>query len=155
MVIPRHAAGTSLILLRFFGYTALPAETIFAPYEDDGKNRIYADGPSVALSPRAALTFAMVLHELATNAIEYGSLSTPHGGVRVAWRIANGVMPATLRFRWQESGGPVIVVPDKRGFGTRMVEQGVRRELEGAAEVAFDPAGLQCRIEIPLTRRED
>ena len=64
-------------------------------------------------------------------------------------------MPATLRFRWQESGGPVIVVPDKRGFGTRMVEQSVRRELEGAAEIAFDPAGLQCRIEIPLTRRED
>ena len=105
--------------------------------------------------PGAALTFAMVLHELATNVIEYGSLSTPHGGVKVAWRIANGVMPATLRFRWQESGGPVIVVPDKRGFGTRMVEQSVRRELEGAAEIAFDPAGLQCRIEIPLTRRED
>jgi len=133
----------------------LLAENIFAPYEDDGKKHIHVDGPSVALSPRAALTFAMVLHELATNAVKYGSLSTPRGGVKVAWSVANGVTPPTLHFRWQESGGPPIVAPEKRGFGTRLVEQGVRRELEGKAEIAFEPAGLQCRIEIPLTQRED
>jgi two-component sensor histidine kinase len=131
------------------------AENIFAPYEDDGKKRLHVDGPSVALSPRAALTFAMVLHELTTNAVKHGSLSTPHGWVKVAWSVATGLTPPTLHFRWQEAGGPPVVEPGKRGFGIRLVEQGVRRELEGEAAIVFDPEGLQCRIEIPLAQRED
>ena len=87
--------------------------------------RVSLDGPSVRLTPNAAQGFALVIHELATNAAKYGALSVDNGRVAAAWSLhADGVEPE-LHFRWQERGGPAVLPPRKRGFGTVLLEHAV------------------------------
>jgi PAS domain S-box-containing protein len=125
------------------------AEEIFAPYSSGGGLAI--DGEGVYLAPQAALMLAMIFHELATNAAKYGSLSAPAGKLALSWKVANGSSPRRLRIEWQESGGPAVSAPARRGFGSKLVERGITQELKGSAEMTFDPAGLRCTMEIPLS----
>jgi PAS domain S-box-containing protein len=114
-------------------------------------NRIIVDGGEVRLSPRLALTLAMIVHELATNAAKYGSLSAAEGCVRVSWRVEarEGSRP-TLRISWEESGGPPVAPPRRRGFGTLLVERSVAAEHDGRSSLEFAESGLRAAIEIPL-----
>lgn len=112
------------------------------PYAD----RITAEGPPVTLSPSTALALAMALHELATNAAKYGALSTPAGHVRISWKLP----PGRLDLTWREAGGPPVDAAARRGFGTRMITQGLSRQLQGTVELAFKPEGVVCCIDIPL-----
>ena len=111
-------------------------------------------GPPVRLSPRMALSLSMALHELATNAVKYGALSTVAGHVRIAWSVtskpeaASGV--ARLVLTWTESGGPPVSSPARRGFGSRLIERGLAAELSGEAHIDFQPGGVVCRIEAGL-----
>ena len=107
-----------------------------------GPDRVTAEGPSLRLSAREAVTLAMILHELAANALKFGALSVPDGHLSVLWRREAGL----LRLDWTEAGGPQVLAPSSRGFGSRFIEGAVARELAG--EVAFDfaPQGLSCRI---------
>jgi two-component sensor histidine kinase len=91
----------------------------------------------------------MALHELATNAAKYGALSGEAGGVILSWHIRPGEA-ANLDLEWREHGGPPVTPPKRRGFGSRLLTQGVRSELNGAAEMDFVPSGLVCRISAPL-----
>mgnify|MGYP001225700809 CR=1 FL=1 len=115
--------------------------------------RYFAGGPLVHVPPRLAVPLAVALHELATNAARHGALSRPEGKVQVTWRqgpALSGQAPM-LRIRWAEQGGPPIQGPPKqRGFGTRLLEQGLARELGGSVRLDFHPAGLVCEIEAPL-----
>lgn len=129
------------------------AHDICAPYRGEA-DRIRLEGPPVKLSPRAALTLAMVLHELATNAAKYGALSAPGGTVSVSWNVANGTTTPAMHIAWRETGGPQVKPPKRRGFGSRLVEQGVHQELDGAAAIAFERDGLTCNIDFPLTAGE-
>jgi two-component sensor histidine kinase len=116
-----------------------------------GRGCFVFSGPPVWLSPRMALSLSMALHELATNAVKYGALSTPDGQVRIEWTVTAGPDGARLTLTWTESGGPPVTVPTRRGFGSRLIERGLRAELSGEARIDFAPAGVICRIEAGLT----
>jgi PAS domain S-box-containing protein len=112
------------------------------------------DGPPVPLAPAAVQPFAMVLHELATNAAKHGALSVPGGAVEVRWRAGRRAREdGLLRLRWTETGGPPLAGPPaRRGFGSRVIEATVRGQFGGAVERRWDPSGLVVEVEIPLAR---
>lgn len=116
------------------------------PYAD-ARKRFSVTGPRLRLRPKAALAMSLALHELATNASKYGALSTAQGLVEIAWEAGD----ATFRFSWSESGGPEVVAPKRRGFGSRLIEEGLGRDLGGGeVDLVFAQAGLACRIVAPL-----
>ena len=109
------------------------------------ESRFTVQGPPVRLTPKAALALSMALHELCTNAAKYGALSIDAGQVDIAWSNRAG----ELAMSWRESGGPPVSPPTRRGFGTRMIE-GLARDLDGTADLEFNPGGLVCRIRAPF-----
>ncbi|KQY98974.1 histidine kinase [Caulobacter sp. Root1455] len=115
-----------------------------------GPGRFTTEGGSVRLSPRMALSLSMALHELATNAVKYGALSTQKGQVRIAWTVVPGPVHPRLALTWTESGGPPVSPPTRRGFGSRLIERGLASELSGEAHIDFRPEGVVCRIEAAL-----
>uniref|UniRef100_B0T6I8 histidine kinase n=1 Tax=Caulobacter sp. (strain K31) TaxID=366602 RepID=B0T6I8_CAUSK len=127
-------------------------ERILGPFdlENDGLSRFTLEGGEACLAPKAALTLAMVFHELATNAMKYGALSDARGHVLVTWRIAPTPGGDRLTIRWQEGGGPSVVPPSHRGFGSRLIERGLAQDLNGEVHVAYDAAGVTCQIAMPL-----
>lgn len=131
---------------------ALLVQGIFAPYEGE---QIDVQGEPVRVPSRLALSLAMVLHELATNAAKYGSLSSPGGRLLLAWSVQNGGRARRLVIDWVETGGPTVMPSSRRGFGTRFVESSVTREHGGLATFNFDPAGLRCRLELQLGDGDD
>jgi two-component sensor histidine kinase len=106
----------------------------------------------VALPPRRAVAVAMVLHELATNAAKHGALSVPGGRVGVAWEVEEGEGGARrVRLAWREAGGPAVgAAPGRKGFGTALIEQSLRYDLEGTGGLRFEPDGLRCELSFPL-----
>lgn len=110
-------------------------------------------GPKVRFQPKAAETFALAIHELATNALKYGALSRPTGRIEVTWRIDESTEPAELLFEWRERGGPHVSPRLRKGFGTELLERTLAFELKGQTTMVFNPAGLQCTIAIPLSKR--
>lgn len=108
--------------------------------------RFDLSGPSIRLSPKSALSLSMALHELATNAMKYGALSTPEGRVRVSWAPAPDPGAARVDLTWTETGGPPVAPPTERGFGSRLIERGLAAELSGSAAIDFHPDGVVCRI---------
>jgi two-component sensor histidine kinase/PAS domain-containing protein len=109
-------------------------------------------GAEVRLSPAMALALAMALHELAVNAAKYGALKGENGKVDIRWHVEGAPPHRRLFLRWQELGGPPVKPPDRRGFGTRLLEHGLGRELGGAVRIEFLPRGLVCSIEAQLDR---
>jgi PAS domain S-box-containing protein len=99
-------------------------------------------GRAVELPPKHALALSMALHELATNATKYGALSRTEGRVTVQWRVQDDL----LHLVWQESEGPAVVAPVRKGFGSRLLEDFLVRDLGGATKLAYDPAGVRCTI---------
>lgn len=108
--------------------------------------RVRFAGPQVTLGPQAALSLAMITHELTTNAIKYGALSVPDGRVSVDWAIGREGDRRLLTIDWVERGGPTVVAPQRRGFGTRLIERGLSSELHSQVAMNFAPEGLECRI---------
>jgi two-component sensor histidine kinase len=114
---------------------------------DGDSGRFSIIGPRASLTPQSAVAVALVLHELGTNAHKYGSLSSPSGCVAVEWTTANA--DQVLHLEWTESGGPAIHVPEKRGFGTTLIEKSLGG-VGGSAHLRFEKSGLRCRISLPL-----
>ena len=112
--------------------------------------RVDCDGPDVVLPPQTAVSVAMAVHELSTNAIKYGALSNDTGRVMVSWTVDQGTEGARLALQWVESGGPQVAPPSRRGFGSRMIERGLASELHGTAVLEFAPDGVRCTINAPL-----
>lgn len=108
-----------------------------------------ADGPEIDLRPQASLALAMILHELATNAVKYGALSVPVGLVSIAWRIDPVGKEQTITIEWTERDGPVVETPSRRGQGTRFIERSIAYELKGKASVAFARGGLRATLSFP------
>lgn len=108
---------------------------------------IVIEGPDFLLPPKQALAVAIALHELQTNAIKYGALSVDGGTVSLEWKRVGA---QRLVIRWKECGGPKVVRPTRRGFGTLMLEHGLTSELHGATKLDFQPDGLVCVIEASL-----
>lgn len=126
------------------------ADLLDAELAPFGTERIRREGPDTALQPRAALVFAMVVHELATNAGKYGALARASGRVSLRWSMEEVRGERRLQLSWQESGGPPVSTPPARGFGTRFIERTIRMDLGGSVELGFAPAGLHCRLSFPI-----
>jgi len=120
-------------------------EEELAPYRSDRGDRITMTGPSVSLQPSSAQTLTLALHELATNAVKYGALSSAAGRLKVSWELK----PSTLTLRWEESGGPRARKPAKLGFGTRIIVASVEGQLGGQAKFLWSESGLNCVLTIP------
>jgi signal transduction histidine kinase/CheY-like chemotaxis protein len=116
-----------------------------AAYAEAKERRLSFSGPDIRLRPKAALALSMALHELATNAVKYGALSNGTGQVEVTW--TNGDQ---FQLRWVEAGGPPVMMPSRRGFGSRLIEQGLSHELGGRADLMFESGGVVCVIRAPL-----
>jgi PAS domain S-box-containing protein len=114
------------------------------PYSAQGRVRI--DGPAVVLEPNAAQAFAVTLHELATNAAKYGSLSENKGHVALEW--THGA-DRGLVLRWTETGGPPVEPPTRKGFGSRVIT-GMIEQLRGTVRFDWRPSGLVCGIAVPV-----
>lgn len=121
-----------------------------APYRHERETRIHMEGPDVRLSPRMALAIAMALQELATNAVKYGALSNEVGEVRIAWSV-NDAPDKRLHLTWSETNGPAVEIPQRRGFGTRLIERSLAQDLQGKATIDFAPAGIVCTVDAPIT----
>jgi two-component sensor histidine kinase len=117
------------------------------PYRADRETRVRINGPDVMLEPNTAQMIAIALHELATNAAKYGSLSTADGDVEIAW---SGTADGRLRLRWTESGGSPITPPTHRGFGTRVMEKIIGEQRGGQVRFDWRAQGLTCEIALPL-----
>jgi PAS domain S-box-containing protein len=124
-----------------------------APFRPERRERLRTEGPSVRVPPRMALAIAMALQELATNAVKYGALSNDAGGVRIQWSLVDGE-PPRLGLVWSEEGGPPVGVPTRRGFGTRLIERSLAHDLDGRADIRFEPTGLICAVDAPLRPAE-
>ena len=118
-----------------------------APFESTRRPQILRSGPPVWVSAPRALALSMALHELATNAVKYGALSQPEGQVRIRWRRTRA---NELVLEWVEQGGPQVEPPTRSGFGTRLLERSLARELDGAVEFRFAPEGVSCEIRFPI-----
>src|SRR5690606_21153567 len=117
--------------------------------------RFTVEGPSLCLDPRRAVALSMALHELCTNAIKYGAMSTPHGSIAVRWRQETVEGEPRLHLTWQERGGPPVTPPTRRGFGSRLIERGLEYDLRGTVRLDFTPQGVVCHINAPLPRTTD
>jgi PAS domain S-box-containing protein len=114
--------------------------------------RVSIEGEDVLLQPQTAVALAMTLHELSTNAIKYGALSAAGGCITVRWRIDDTADEETLNIVWLESGGPPVVPPLRKGFGTRLIERGLAGDAGAQTSIEFAPAGVRCRITLNLPR---
>ena len=108
---------------------------------------IAIEGEDVMLKPEAVHNLGLALHELATNAQKYGSLSDPRGQVRIEWQFCEEA--SKLKLVWQERGGPPVTPPQRSGFGRAMIETVIGQALEGDVSLSFPPKGVRCVIVIP------
>ena len=109
--------------------------------------RFHVSGPNLFIGPSAALMLGLVLHELATNATKYGALSNASGQVDVRWHVVGAGDEAEFRMDWQERGGPPVVPPSRKGFGSRLIERGLGG---GRVAIRYETAGVGCTVNVPL-----
>jgi two-component sensor histidine kinase len=98
----------------------------------------------------------MLLHELATNAAKHGALSGGAAGkIDIVWQAEPSPQGDSMRLRWQESGGPPVTPPGRKGFGSRLIEGGLAQDLDGEVRLDYVPAGVVCQIIMPVRRAVD
>jgi PAS domain S-box-containing protein len=119
------------------------------PY-DTVPSRFRIEGGDLPLSSQSALAIAMAVHELCTNAVKHGALSTNTGRVAIAWRADEIHGDARVSWTWRESGGPAVSPPQRRGFGLRVIEASFRDQLHGSLAMSFEPTGMTCAVDLPL-----
>jgi PAS domain S-box-containing protein len=118
-----------------------------APFAERGVG-FELSGPRVVLSASVAQTLGLALHELATNATKYGAWSLPQGNVAIRWDVAAGQKPR-LHLSWAESGGPLVEMPLRKGFGHVVFEYMVEQSAQGEVKIDYDPAGLRWNVSLP------
>ena len=105
-----------------------------------------AAGPHLRVEPRSAVALSMAIHELCTNALKYGALSVAGGRVAIVWEIDAD----RFRLRWQQHGGPAVSVPERKGFGSIMIERALAVQLDGEVKIDYAASGVVCSIDAPL-----
>lgn len=123
-------------------------QTTVAHYSAPDRRNLIFKGPRIRLSANAAATLGMIFFELASNAAKYGALANDKGRVDITWDMET---EGLLSITWKERGGPAVKEPLKQSFGTTFIQQSLRYELDGNADLQFEERGLKCRLEIPLS----
>ncbi|OAH25870.1 hypothetical protein AX289_31150 [Methylorubrum populi] len=112
--------------------------------------RVSFTGPNVQIGGKAALSLALTLHELTTNAVKYGALSVPEGRVSLTASLIELAEGPDLRIAWTETGGPPVVPPSRKGFGSRLIERGLTAQVGARLTLDYPGEGATCVIEAPL-----
>ena len=122
-------------------------EAELLPYRSDtaGGRTLTLEGASVRLTGRAAIGLALVVHELATNAAKHGAYSCG-GALDVSWTVDASAPGAPVALYWRERGGPAVVAPSRRGFGSRLIEGVLKSELGGGVTTRFAPSGFEADL---------
>ncbi|WP_245452113.1 sensor histidine kinase [Mesorhizobium waimense] len=115
-----------------------------------GIDRFQISGEAVWLPPNLALSLALAIHELTTNAIKYGALSAAGGTVSICWTVNSRSERQRLSMQWRELGGPPVRPAEQKGFGTRMLERIFDSESTGSVSMTFEPPGVVCTFEMKL-----
>ncbi|MEJ8572386.1 PAS domain S-box protein [Microbaculum marinum] len=123
---------------------------ILRPLLAGADQNVEIQGPPITLNPRAALSLTMALNELATNAAKYGAFSCEDGRLSLVWQLRETQDQTLVDLIWQELEGPPVVAPVRRGFGSRLIERCIERDLSGELDLAFEPHGLSCRLTFPI-----
>jgi PAS domain S-box-containing protein len=120
-------------------------QKLMLPYRSETQERVQVTGDDCPIGLSSATALAMVVHELATNALKYGSLSASHGQVRITTTTCS----PELLLSWTESGGPVVQPSTRKGFGTEMIERNVSAQLGGTVAMSWTETGLAVELRIP------
>ncbi|WP_438005899.1 AAA family ATPase [Sorangium sp. So ce321] len=123
-----------------------------APHADCHAERVHVAGEDVRLRPEVAVTLGMAFHELATNAAKYGALSQPSGRVAVTWNVSAQTPEPLVSLEWQETNGPPVRPPRRKGFGSRLIERDLQRQLAREVRLEFLPEGVRCVMHLSLER---
>lgn len=115
--------------------------------------QVTLDGPVIELGPKAIEVLTLAIHELTTNAAKYGALSLPQGRLAITWSKFMRDQTPWLRVDWQETGLTDLASPQRRGFGSELIERRIPYELAGTGQMHFPPTGLRCELEFPLTEK--
>lgn len=121
-------------------------------FQHAGRAAIHISGPKLRVGPHAALSIGLAMHELATNAAKYGSLSSPTGVVDVNWSVGSGDV---FKLAWMETGGPTVVTTDRTGFGSRLILHVLPKELQGTAEIDYRCTGVVFSLTTTLEAVSD
>jgi two-component system CheB/CheR fusion protein len=119
------------------------------PYRTGRDDRVVIEGPAVSLKPKLALSLGMIIHELGTNSVKYGSLSAAGGSLEISWAVERR-SGTSLVLDWIERGGPRGGKPSRHGFGLTLIEREVSHGLGGKAKIKFEDSGLRVNLRIPL-----
>lgn len=152
-----NALGQAQIVVTRTNWTAADlrevVESVLPPFRAAaGDGRFNIEGPPVQLLAQRALSLALAVHELATNAVKYGALSTESGHVDLVWSVEGGDEKPMLRMEWREHGGPPVAEPGRQGFGSRLIERALPSDFLGTARIEYAPAGLVFTLTAPLER---
>ena len=145
------AATHTLLLERSWSSLELSdiVRSELAPYIEAAAEQVTIEGLNVAVTPRAAIAFGLIAHELTTNAVKYGALSQQGGHVTVRAVGRDDRKDGAFVLEWRESGGPRVTPPERKGFGHTVIARSLQYSPGGSAEFDFDPSGVVCRIAIP------
>jgi len=125
-------------------------ELQLAPFIDLPSAQIEIEGQNADLTAEAAQAIGLALHELATNAVKHGALSTPHGRVSISWQV-DQAQGAGLKLIWRERGGPSVAAPKRTGFGHVVIKRMIEQAVQGTVELNFDPEGLEWSLVAPAS----
>jgi two-component sensor histidine kinase len=119
-------------------------------YETQNQPRIGIEGPTVLLVSDIAIPVGMAFHELASNSSKFGSLSRPNGRLDVHWLVTKSGDKRVLNFHWRERDGPKVSPPERRGFGTVLLEKVLTVQCDAKVELDYRPEGLVFSMALPL-----
>lgn len=153
-----QALGTAQDLLIRERWTGAGCRTLIESavkaFQSKSLDQFEIRGENIAISAGPAMSLSMVIHELCTNATKYGALSVPGGRVSIEWTVSDDD-PKRFVLHWKESGGPPVREPSRKSFGSRLIEQALPGQLKGEARLRFDPGGLSCEVNIPLSAMQE
>jgi len=116
----------------------------------DASEQVQVSGPDLMITPAAAEPIAMAIHEMATNAIKFGALSSDEGRIALDWQIRRDQAEPMFQISWQESGGPAVSQPEREGFGGRIIRDVPRSKLRGEVAIDYAAAGFSWALQCPL-----
>jgi PAS domain S-box-containing protein len=143
-----HSLGRTYTMMTEQEWRGAPLRQIVAAETSAFADRINLAGTDVMVREKAAQSFAMILHELTTNAVKYGALSVPAGCVDVRWSVGADDRPDMFVLSWRETDGPTVVPPTLTGYGRTIIENTMRRI--GKYQIEYAPSGLEFWMEVPL-----